>query len=489
MNSRKITFLLLLFFAACSVKKDLGRDIQKDVSAEFITKNRNILSTAPSDKWWMEFNDETLNKLVELGLENNKDIQSASLAIATSRQLNNVSITKLLPTGTAGIGRQRFASPGFGPNGVSYDLYQSTFDAAWELDFFGKNLDRYRAGKLRFLKEAQLYKAIALRITSEIAHNYIELKRAKKQIENLQKISDLKKQLIEISEKKQKTGMFSKSDFHRAEIDFDSASSALIEAQTEEKVLTYRLAVLIGFMPEKMAEFFAQENQKNIFQKKIFDYSSGLVPVGLKSDILKRRPDILAAEYEIDAADFDRSAQFKEFFPSFNLTAKIGGGSKSLGDVLKDGANVKDISGRISVPIFSIGQLMAEYKISKAKARSAIIDYEKTVLAAIEECESQIVRYANALQIENNSSHSLSAQKKIFRIDKNKKSFGVISREDLIHSEVTLLISENEMAQKKSSSLINLIALHKAIGGGFDGYEIRFKKDRVFMSEVGKGVK
>ncbi len=481
MNFQKITFLSLLFLATCSGNKELGREIKKDVSAEFLTKDQNILATAPSDKWWMEFNDKTLNKLVELGLENNKDIQSASLAIATSRQLNNVSITKLLPTGGAGVGRQRFASPGFGPSGVRYDLYQSTFDAAWELDFFGKNLDRYRAGKLRFLKESQLYKASALRITREIVQNYIELKRTKKQIENLQKISDLKKQLIEISEKKEQTGILSKSDFHRSEIDFDSASSALIEAQTEEKVLTYRLAVLVGFMPEKMAEFFATENQKNIF-----DYSSGLVPVGLKSDILKRRPDVLAAEYEIDAADFDRSAQFKEFFPSFNLTAKIGGGSKNLGDVLKDGANVKDISGRISVPIFSMGQLMAEYKISKAKARAAIIDYEKTVLGAIEECESQIVRYANALQIENNSNHSLDAQKKIFKIDQNKKLLGVISRDDLIRSEVSFLSSENQMAQKKSDSLINLVALHKSIGGGFDGYEIHFEKDRVFMSEAKK---
>ena len=214
-----IFFASLLFICACSGNKELGRDIKKEVGSEFLSKDPNISSSAPSDKWWLEFNDETLNQLIELGLKNNKDIQSASLAIVTSRQLNNVNITKLLPTGSAGVGRQRFASPGFGPNGVHYDIYQATFDAAWELDFFGKNLDRYRAGKLRFLKEAELYKANALRVIGEITQNYIELKRTQKQLENLQKISELQNQIITFAQAKEKVGTLSKSGLHASEID------------------------------------------------------------------------------------------------------------------------------------------------------------------------------------------------------------------------------------------------------------------------------
>jgi NodT family efflux transporter outer membrane factor (OMF) lipoprotein len=476
-----IFFTSLIFFSACSKNSELGRDINKEVGSEFLTNDPNISASAPSDKWWLEFNDETLNRLIAIGLENNKDIQSASLAIITSRQLNNVNITKLLPTGSAGVGRQRFASPAFGPGGVTYDIYQATFDSAWELDFFGKNLDRYRAGKLRFLKETQLYKANSLRVISEIAQNYIELKRTQKQLENLQKISELREKLVASAQAREKIGTFSRSDLNLAEIDSNSSSSALIEAQTEEKLLTYRLAVLIGVIPEKILEILSSKNNKEIF-----DYSSGLVPVGLKSDVLKRRPDIIAAEYEIDAAEFDRSAQFKEFFPSFNLTATIGGGSKDLGEVLKNGTNIKNITGKVSIPTFSIGQLIAEYKISKAKAKSAIIDYEKTVLSAIEECESQILRYANALKIENNSKRSYEANEKIFTADKNKKIFGVISSDDLLRSEIVKLSNENQLAQKKADSLINLIALHKSIGGGFEGFEIRFEKDRVFLAETKK---
>jgi len=479
MNFVRIIVSLTLFLSACSTNKDLGRDIKKEVGSEFLTKDPNISSSAPSDKWWLEFNDETLNSLIEIGLENNKDIQASSLAIVTSRQLNNLNIAKLLPTGSGGVGRQRFASPGFGPNGVHYDLYQASFDSAWELDFFGKNLDRYRAGKLRFLEDAQLYKANVLRVVSEIAQNYIELKRIQKQRENLQKISELRQKISASIANKEKVGTVAKSSLHNAEIDYDSSSSALIDVQAEEKVLTYRLAFLIGVMPEKITEILGDNNSKTIF-----DYSSGLVPVGLKSDILKRRPDVIAAEYEIDAADFDRSAQFKEFFPSFNLTARVGGGSKGLGDVLKDGANVKDINGKITVPTFSIGQLIAEYKISKAKAKKAIIDYEKTVLNAITESESQITRYVNAIKVENNSRHSFEASEKIFEMDKNKKIFGVISSEDLMRSEILKLSNENQFAQKKSESLTNLVALHKSIGGGFDGFEINFEKDRVFLSET-----
>lgn len=479
MNFLKIILASLLFLSACSGNKDLGRDIKKEVGTEFLTSDKNISAAAPSDKWWLEFNDKTLNSLIEIGLENNRDIQIASLAIITSRQVNNLNLTSLFPTGNAGIGRERFASPGFGPNGVRYDLYQATIDSAWEVDFLGKNIDRYRAGKLRSLQDVQLYKASNLRVVSEITQNYIELKRVQKQLSNLKKIAELKNMLVEISKDKEKAGTITKATIHNAEIDANSAASNLIEAQTAEKILTYRLAVLIGVMPEKINEILKSPDKKDIF-----DYSSGLVPVGLKSDILKRRPDVVAAEYEIDAADFEQSAQFKEFFPSFNLTTHIGGGAKGLGDVLKDGANIKDLSGRFSVPTFALGSLIAKYKISKAKTKMAILNYEKTVLNALEDTESQITRYVNALKIEDHSRHSFEASKQIFKMDQNKEIVGVISRENLINSAIATLTNENQFAEKKSNSLVSLVTLHKSIGGGFEGFEIRFEKDRVFLSEI-----
>lgn len=466
--------LACLFALSCSFDSGVKSEIEKEVRKEFLTKDSTLSEKTPSDKWWMEFNDETLNQLVDLGLQNNKDIQIANLAIITSRQLNNIDAIKLLPSGSVGVGRQRFASPGFGPSGVRYDLFQSTMDASWELDFFGKNLDRYKGGKMRFLKEAQLYKATSLRVAGEIAQNYITLKSLQKQIANLAKITELKNKLITIAEQKEKNGIASKTNIYKAKIDFDSASSTLIETKTNEKVLTYKLAVLIGTTPEKISEILG-----NTSKKEIFDYSSGVVPVGLKSDILQRRPDIVAAFYEVEAAGFDQSAQLKEFFPSFNLTARIGGGSKDFGSMLKDGANVKDVRGAVSLPIFSAGSLIAEYKISKAKTKITVVDYEKAVLNAIEDLESQLVRYVNALQIENNASHTLESSNKILQISRNKKTLGAISSEELLNSEVAQIQSENQLAQKKSDSLINLITLHKALGGGFEGYEMHFEKDRV----------
>ena len=480
MRIQKFGFVLFCFslFASCSNNNDFKSDIKKDVTAQFLIKDGNISNLNPADNWWLEFNDDVLNQLIDLGLKNNKDVQIANLSIVTSRQLNNIDAAALFPSASVSAGRQRFASPGFGPRGVSYDIYQSTFDATWELDFLGKNLDRYKAGKLRFLKEGQLYKANVIRVTSEIAQNYIKLKSTQKQIEDLEKITALKNKLIDIAAQKEKNGSASKVNIHNAEISFTSSASDLVQARSDEKILTYKLAVLLGVTPDKILEILSKPSKNQIF-----DYSSGLVPVGLKSDILRRRPDIIAAEYEIDAAVFEKSAQFKEFFPSFNLTAKIGGGSRDLGDVFKNGANVKDIRGAVSLPIFEAGSLIAQYKISKAKAKVAVLDYERTVLSALEECESQLVRYANSLKIENNSNRALLASSKILSINQNKKRFGVISTESLISSQIQMLSNEIQLAQKKSDSLINLIALHKTIAGGFEGYELRFEKDRVLWVE------
>ena len=473
-----LTIIALFTLNNCS-DKNLKNTIAKEVNSQFLSQSKNINTNKPADDWWLEFNDDLLNQLIAIGLKNNKDLQISSLNIVTARQLNNINITDLLPAGKISLQRQRFASPVFGPNGVKYDIYQALFDASWELDFFGKNLDRYKSGKMRFLKETEIYKANALRVSSEIAQNYFALKATQKQISNLSEILEIKKELSAIATQKESNGTYSKINLYQAKIDFEKAASDLTFAKSNEKLLTYRLAVLLGATPEKTLQILS--DAKN--NKQIFDYYSGIVPVGLKSDILKNRPDILAAEYEIDAAIYDKSAQIKEFLPSFNLTASVGGGTKDLGEVLKHGAGIKNINGGVSLPFFAIGELTQRYKITKAKAKIAVLDYEKTVLNAVADAESQLTRYVDSLAIEENFSNARIASAKILKINQNKKSVGAISKEELLNSKVSDLAQENLLAQKKSETLTNLIALHKSIGGGFLGYKMKFEKDRVFLDK------
>jgi NodT family efflux transporter outer membrane factor (OMF) lipoprotein len=483
MKLKTILFLcFLLLISSCAGEKDLKSDVKNDVKDEFINNSSQINNAKPNDKWWEEFDDEFLNQLIEIGLKNNKDIQLSNISIITARQLNNIDAAALLPSGKIEIGRQKFVSPAFGPNGIKYNIYQSFLDASWELDFLGKNLDLYKAGKLRFLEEIQIYKANSIRVVSEIAQNYISLKAKQKQIKNLEEILRDREELSKIIQEKEALGVAFKTQIYQSQIDYNLASSDLTSAKTDEKIITYRLAVLLGITPEKVLELLKSTNNK----KQIFDYYSGIVPLGLKSDILRRRPDIIAAEYEIDATLYEKSSQFKQFFPSFNLTARFGSGAKDVGDLFKNGANVKDIIGGISLPLFSIPELMAQYKISKAKAKTALINYEKTVIDAVADCESQLAKYIDALAIEKNAEDAKSASDKILQITKNKKLIGASSKEDLLNSKINNLNNEILLAQKKSESLSHLIALHKAIGGGFEGYEIKLEKDRVQFVEIRK---
>ncbi len=477
-----LSLIFVVFLASCSNDKEFKSPIKDQVKPEFLTDSTTISNSAPADNWWMEFNDPLLNQLVELGLKNNKDIQIASADIATSRDLNDIQVSTLLPSAAVYGGRQRFASPAFGPNGVKYDIYQSGFDAAWELDLFGKNLDRSRAGKLRFLEGVQIYKAAALSIAGEISRNYIELRSAEKQIANLQKIIAAHNQIIAVINRKEKNGTAAKTDIYNATINLGEATAQLTDLQTAQKIATYRLAVLLGKTPDQIGEIL-NNNLRGISPNQIINYQSGIVPVGLKSDILRRRPDIIAAEYEIDAAVFDKKAQLKEFFPSFNLTANIGGGANSLGDVFKNGANVKNIQGFVSVPIFQGGRLIAQYKISKNKAKVAVLNYENTVLKALEECESGLVRYVNSLRSESAAEQQFKASSSIFKISQNKKRLGVISSEEILAAQIAMLKMENQLVIKKQQTLTNLIAFHKAIGGGFEGYEIKFEKDQVLWAK------
>ena len=474
-----LTSIFLLSFtlclASCSNDKEFRTNIKNEIPSQFLSNSQDVNNSEVADKWWLEFNDETLNKLVDIGLENNKDIKMSNVAILTSRELNNITLADFAPSGSVSLNRQSFASPAFGPNGVRYNLYQALANVSWEVDLFGKNLDRYKSGKLRFFKEMQLYKTNALRVAAEITQNYISLKAAQKQISNLEKIVKVQEKLNKIADDKVKSGLTSQDLAYKASINYNNASSNLISIKTQEKILIYRLAVLLGTTPEKTLEIL--DGQKKIRQ--ILDYTSDVVPLGLKSDILKRRPDILAAEYEIDAALYDKSAQFKEFFPSFSIVGSVGGGNKNLGDVLNDPTNVRNITGGFTLPILSYGSLMAQYKISKASAKNAVLNYEKTVLEAMADCESQLINYINALKIERLNNKINSASKKISEITKNKMRFGTSSTEEFLNSEIAALNSEIVLAQSKANSLSYLIALHKSLGGGFEGYNMKFEKDRV----------
>lgn len=493
---KKMKFLTLIFLlfltlstTSCSNNKELRTNIKSEISSQFLSNSKDVNNNDVADKWWLEFNDDILNDLVEIGLENNKDIKMSNLAILTSRELNNISLSDFFPSGSVGLTRQRFASPVFGPNGVRYDIYQALANVSWEIDLFGKNLDRYKANKLRFFKEMQLYKTNALRVAAEITQNYITLKATQKQISNLEEILKVQEKLNEIANNKERNGLISKDLTYKASINYDEASSNLISIKTNEKIIIYRLAVLLGTTPEKTLEILDKKNNQQTAKPKIkqfLDYNSGVVPVGLKSDILKRRPDILAAEYEIDATLYDKSAQFKEFFPSFSITGSIGGGNKNLGEVLNDPKNVQNITGGFTLPILSYSSLLAQYKITKAHAKNAVLNYEKTVLEAISDCESQLIKYINALKIEKLSRNINSANKKILEITKNKMRLGAISDEDFLNSKIAALNSEILLVQRKSDSLTYLITLHKSLGGGFEGYNMKFEKDRVSFVKKNK---
>jgi outer membrane protein TolC len=414
-----------------------------------------------------------------LRCKKNYDVKLAGLAIINAREVNSISASSLAPTASANFGRQRFASPAFGPSGVRYDIFQTTFDASWELDFLGKNFERYKASKMRFLQQAELFRAANLRLVSEVTQNYVRLRVAQKQVKNFAEIAALRQQLADIAAKKDKIGSGFKTEIHQAEINLSNALTQLNEAQADEKILGYKLAVLLGISLEEMQEILAKLPPQKILQN-----SPNLTAVGFKSDILQRRPDIVAAQYEIDATGFEESAQLKEFFPSFSLNVRTGGGAKSPSASAKNGNNLKDIRGNISLPIFPITNLIAQYKITKAKTKEALLDYEKTVLSAIEECESQLVRYSNARKVESNANRAFLASKKILKIDEKKRELGAISDENLLGTKISTLTNEVQMMQKKSESLINLVALHKAIGGGFDGYEMKFKKDAVIWRKI-----
>jgi len=414
-------------------------------------------------QFWTQFGDRTLDQLVGDALASNHDLRIALARFKEARVARGESRLDLLPQVTAGAGytEQRLPQsqrvPGVPAEVESYD---ASFDAFWELDFFGRvrrGIEAANAdaeGAEASLRDAQVI------IVAEVARTYFELRGQQSELAVARRNVDNQRETLNITTIRLDAGRGTELDTSRAQAQLSAtlASIAPLEAAVARSI--HRLGVLTGREPTALIETLSAPQELPELPQ--------IVAVGNPADLLRRRRDVRAAERELAAATARIGVAVADLFPRVSFVGSLGYSAQSA-DALRDsGTGTRIIAPGISWAAFDLGRVRARIAGARARTEGSVAFYEQTVLRALEETEDALVTHARARERLDHVADSARASRTAAQLARVRFDGGMVDFLQVLDAERTLLAAEDSLAQSRTDAATSLIAVYKALGGGWE---------------------
>jgi NodT family efflux transporter outer membrane factor (OMF) lipoprotein len=475
---------LLLLFTGCMVGPNYSPP-ETVVSDTWQTDN----SGEPIEKWWEVFGDDLLTCYIALAAEQNYDIQTAESNILRARAFRMVAASNLFPHVTADLNGTKTYFSKTGPfavigqaagnpadvtsatTGLPFvlqfpqiqNLFNALFDASWELDLFGKTRREMESAKAEYESLIDMRNDVLLSVLAEVARNYIDLRSFQERATLLEKNIELYEKNKEIVAVNLQYGYANQIDLENIEAALANAKAALPDSYSEIYRAIFTLSVLIGKPPETLVE--------ELLAPRPLPSPPPEVAVGLRSDLLRRRPDIRHAERKLAEATADIGIAVASFFPTVTLLANGGFQSLLLPTLFEWGSRTWAWGADFSTPVFQGGRLVGNLRISRAEAAAAASTYQQTVLNALQESESHLKTYQETTVATKEYTESVLHHRYVVAITKERFDKGLINLIDFLNNEKTLISAKLTELDSKTAELTTLIALYKSLGGGWDCLE------------------
>ena len=450
--------------AACAVGPDYHQPTVQ-TAPTFVEAEAGVYSTDNNiGPFWGQFNDDLLNGLVIESLGANHDLRIALAHLQQSRALRTQAKLDLLPTVTTQGGYTRQQFPGvesFGAGTVDERYYNAGFDAAWELDLFGRVRREVEASRAAVEgQEATLHDA-QVSVTAEVARTYFELRGEQAELIVLQGNAANQQQTVDLSNSLLDAGRGTELDTSRAKAQLDTTLASIPPLRADIEKSIHRLSVLTGREPDALtAVLSAPGNLPQLPQ---------LAAVGDPAGLLRRRPDIRVAERRLAGSTAQIGVAVGDLFPKVTFTGNFGFAAGDLAALGSTGTKTFLIGPSISWPAFDLGRVRARIAGAKAGADADLAAYQQTVLKALEETENALVAHARQrdrlVQLTAAARESDTAA----QIARSRYEGGLVGFLDVLDAERAQLSAQDQLAQSRTDAATSLIAVYKALGGGWEG--------------------
>jgi NodT family efflux transporter outer membrane factor (OMF) lipoprotein len=425
------------------------------------------VTSAPAHlaRWWENFHDPELNSLIQEEAHSNLTLQEATEQIIQSREIRDATAANLGPfvsaTGSYQHSRssKNIGSGGnFGPS--ESDLYQAGFDASWELDFFGQVRRGVQAANANYRAAIENQRGVWLTLLSELADDYMTLRGVQRQIAVTDANLKTQQNTAAILNKQIGGGLSTSLSLAQAEAQVATTESQLPELRIQEKQLIYAMSVLLGKPPQAL--------EKQLSVPRAIPPVPPVVPIGLPSQLLLRRPDVREAEQQYAAATANVGVAEGNLFPQFTINGNLGFAASDAAKWFDANSLTYGIGPAVSWSILNWGQVQSNINEQKAIRIQAFLNYRQTVLQALADVNSALAAYTREQEHENLLVQAVSENQKALDYSTELYENGLTDFLNVLSAQEALYTSQNALVQSQSAVSTDLVALYKALGGGWE---------------------
>ena len=459
---RLLPAAVALLLAACAVGPDYREPRVATPDAYVGVEGLQASDADLEHDFWKSFNDTTLNELIEDALRANHDIRIAITHLREARAIHGETRLDFAPTVTAGADhveargseRQTFAGAT-----RDQDYYQASFDAFWELDFFGRvRRNNEAAAALVQAAEAGVYDT-QVSVTAETARSYFELRGSQQRLEVARRNAANQGESLRITQARLDAGRGTQLDVSRAQAQLSATLATIPDLEAAVTRATLRLGVLTGRSPDAL---LTRLNKSQALPALPATYS-----IGTPESLLRRRPDIRMAERQLAASTAAIGVAVADLFPRISFVGSWGFDAVSSGDLGHGASESYAFGPSIQWAAFNLGRVNQRIRQREAATDGALARYEQTVLRALEETDASLTDYAKARIKQQHLQSSASASAQAAQLARARFDSGVADFLTVLDAERTMLEAEDRLAQSETQTATALLAMYKALGGGF----------------------
>jgi NodT family efflux transporter outer membrane factor (OMF) lipoprotein len=437
-------------------------------------------------EWWISFGDAELTALEKRAADANLDVRAATLRLAESRAQRQITSAAEFPAinGDASYQRERPSANGIfgllgssGGSGTSggtaaggvpsagaplkvFDLYQYGFDASWEIDLWGRVRRSVEAADAGIEASAEARRDTLLSTLAEVARDYIQLRGTQRQLAISRENLATAQKALALTRQRADAGLVSKLDVANAAAQVATTSAAIPALEQLQAQTINQLGFLLGETPRALAAELATE--------KPIPPVPPRVPIGLPSELARRRPDIRAAEAQLHAATAEIGVAVASFYPSISLNGNLDLQATHFADLGNWASRTYGFGPSITLPIFQGGRLTGNLALTNARQQEAAIVYQRTVLNAWQEVDNALTAYAAEQHRQDELRRAVAQSRQALALARDQYSRGITDFLQVLTTEQQLLAAEQQAATSTTTISTNLVALYKALGGGWE---------------------
>jgi multidrug efflux system outer membrane protein len=428
---------------------------------------------ATADVGWRDFfTDPLLQQLIQLSLDNNRDLRVAALNVQAAQAQYRIQRSELFPTVGVGATSTAQRTPAdLSPSGnanTSHSYQVGASVSGWELDLFGRIRSLNEQALQLYLGQDETRTATQLALVAEVANAYLTLRGDQELLQLTRDTLKSQRDSYDLTKQSYDGDVATALDLSQAEISVRTAERNLSQFVRQVAQDTNALVLLLG--SSIPADMQAKLDQPVGMNDALMPTA---LPAGLPSDLLERRPDVRAAEHSLEAANANIGAARAAFFPSISLTGSAGTASATLGGLFNGGQGAWSFVPQITAPIFAGGSLLAGLELSKVQKQIQVAEYERSIQTAFREVADALAGRGTIDEQIRAQQLLVQANQRAYDLSQQRFRQGVDNYLNVLDSQRSLYDSQQVLVQTRLGRLTNLVTLYKVLGGGWSAQTVQ----------------